>query len=144
TDVQFKVTVGRVDQRGVQESIYTLGSSEPSLPGGRLALEQGIYHVRVQAMNSFGLMGPYSSPAELRVVGVRTHRGARVDARGTVHLAANQRAEFHNVEGLLMAYGNANRWAPATASVPLRDNQPVFVHFREPDSTDVVSARLEP
>lgn len=144
TDVQFKVTVGRVGGGVGQETVCALSSSEPTLTRGQVTLEQGIYQVRVQAMNSYGLMGPYSNPAELRVVGVRTHRGARVDARGTVHLAANQRAEFQNVEGLLMAYGNANRWAPATASVPLRDNEPVFVHFREPNSTDVVSARLEP
>lgn len=144
TDVQFKVTVARTEQPERSEIVSTLNLTDPALPSGRLVLGPGLYEARVQAMNNFGLIGPYSAPASVRVVGVRTHRGARIDSRGTVHLAANQRAEFQNVEGLLMAYGNGNRWAPATASVPLRDNEPVFVHFREPDSADVVSARLEP
>lgn len=144
TDVQFKLTVGRTDKNGQQETPSSFNLTDPALAGGRLALGPGLYEARVQAMNGFGLMGPYSAPATLRVVGVRSHRGSRVDSRGTVHLAANQRAEFQNVEGLLMVYGNGSQWAPATASVPLRDNEPVFVHFREPNSADVVSARLEP
>ncbi len=141
SDAQFKVTVVRSDTK---EAAASITSTEPSLPNGSLTLGAGSYEARVQAMNSFGLIGPYSAPINLRIVGVRTHRGARVDSRGTVHLAANQRAEFQYVDGLLMTYGGSSRWAPATASVPLRDNEPVFVHFREPDSADVVSARLEP
>ncbi len=128
SDVQVKLSVKRVDSG---QEVASVTSSDKFLPPGRLALDPGIYEARVQSINSHGLIGPYSEPARLRVIGVRTHRGARVDRRGTVHLAANQRAEFLNVEGLLMAYGNASRWAPATASVPLRDNDPVFVHFRE-------------
>lgn len=140
-DVSVRLSVTRSDS-GEEVSSFTLSSD--SLPHNRLTLGPGLYLARVQSTNSYGLSGPYSEPVQLRVIGVKTHRGARVDARGTVHLAANQRAEFMNVEGLLMAYGNGSQWAPATASVPLRDHEPVFVHFREHDSADVVSARLEP
>ncbi len=141
SDVRARLSV---KVAGSDEEVASLVTSEAVLVANGVALGPGMYELRVQAINSYGLIGPYSEPARLRVVGVRTHRGARVDSRGTLHLAANQRAEFVNVEGLLMAYGNASRWAPATASVPLRDRDPVFVHFREADSANVVSARLEP
>lgn len=140
-DAQFRLSVHRVD---TDEAVAAETLPGTTVPAGKLRLGPGKYGVRVQAINSYGLMGPYSESAQIRVVGVHTHRGVRVDSRGTVHLAANQRAEFLNVEGLLMAYGNTNRWAPATSSVPLHDQDPVFVHFREPNSADVVSARLEP
>lgn len=141
SDVQFKLTLRRTD---TGEIVTAFNLTDVALPERRLLLGPGQYEARVQSMNSYGLIGPYSPPVALRVVGVRTHRGARIDGRGTVHLAANQRAEFQYIEGLLMVYGSGSSWAPATASVPLRDNEPAFVHFREPNSADVISARLEP
>lgn len=143
-DTSFKVTVAAVGRNGEGSRAVTQMTKTNELPADALALTPGEYEVRVQTANQFGLMGPYSPPQTLRVVGVRTHSGARVDARGTVHLGMNQRAEFLHVEGLLMTYGHSSSWAPATASVPLTNQQPTTIHFRLPNGSEIVSAKLEP
>lgn len=107
-----------------------------SLPGG-------LYSLSVQALDSYGLAGP-AGTLTFSVVGVHNHRGSRVDADGVIHVGINQRARFTHVEGLLMTYGTAKRWATATETVPLWRHERTTVHFRHPDYTDMVSARLEP
>ena len=145
-DVRFQLSVSPLAPNADPTSTRAMARPVTStqLPKETLALGPGEYQVRVQAVNSFGLAGPHSAPEHFKVVGIRTHSGARVDARGTVHLGMNQRAEFSHVEGLVMAYGGSSSWAPATASVPLYDQEPTTVHFRMPNGTDIVSARLEP
>ena len=134
---QWKLSVnGKTAHKGT--------SLEPVVRNGSLAVGPGTYELSVAAVDGFGLSGEFSKPAPLTVVGVRAEDGSRVDEQGIVHVDSKQRATFSNVEGLLMAYGMSQRWSPAVRRVPIFNSKRTTVHFRHPQSSEIVSARLQP
>jgi hypothetical protein len=115
-----------------------------ALPEDAFQLGGGLYTLRAQALDEFGLAGPYSEARDITVVGVVEHRASRVDKSGTIHVGLNQRVQFTNVTGLLMSYGVASPWAPASSSLMLHRQERTRVHFRLPESSEVVSVVVEP
>jgi hypothetical protein len=133
-----------VVNRETSELVVDRTLAVSTVPDGEFKLSGGVYALRTQALDEFGLAGPASEPRDITVLGVIEHRGSRVDAHGTIHVGLNQRVQFTNVTGLLMNYGGSTPWAPASSSLVLRQLERTRVHFRVPESSEVVSVVIEP
>ncbi len=108
------------------------------------ALEPGVYALQVRSIDEFGFVGPASEALQFNVVGVVEEEGSRVEKSGKIRVGIKRRATFSHVDGLLMTYGSAKRWARATLTVPLYRPEPTTVHFKHPLAEHTVSATLVP
>ncbi|MFZ5893203.1 MAG: hypothetical protein ACOY0T_19240 [Myxococcota bacterium] len=116
---------------------------EPRAAGNLAELPPGAYGLAVRALDRRGVEGNWSTPRELRVIGVNLPVGAYSEGDG-IFLAGGQKVNFSHTEGLEMTYLGAGRYISASESVGLYRNERTVISFRFPGADDNVIARLEP
>jgi hypothetical protein len=116
--------------------------TQSRVPESWLRLPPGVYALSVQGMTDSGIAGPSSPTLSFNVLGTDESFGTRVDGDGLVQAGDQPYARFTHTEGLLMSYGDAQDWAPATNTVPAYGRGERRVHFRHPDFAGRLSMRI--
>lgn len=135
---RYNVSVSRPDGtlvRSLRTSTHTARIDQ---------LGPGLYEVRAQPVDRFGLEGPMSAPDSVRVVGVDLPAGSFMSG-GAVLLRRGQRVHFKHVEGVQVSYDAASSYIPAPVSIGLARGHATRVRFRQAGATrDSASLTLAP
>jgi hypothetical protein len=138
--VGYRVSVEQLEpQRRLLSDLQTTGPTLAPAP----RLEPGRYALSVQALDRFGISGPYSKSEPFSVMGLSSSDGSYLDAQGNIIAGHDRRVHLTYADGLLMK-GAQPDWHPVPEEIVLPSGEPMTFHVRRANDTRMLSGRILP
>jgi hypothetical protein len=134
---RYQVSFGRPSE-GVQE----IATDRPEVELS--TVKPGQYTVTMRALDQEGLAGTPAAARTIRIVGISLPAGAYLGADGDIRLGGAERVRLRGAEGLVMAYGQTDRFGPVPESLGLFRGRAVEVRLRDPASASELRVRVVP